>query len=359
MTNRNLCAVILAGGSGTRLWPLSTRERPKQFTSLGGDRSFLQTTFDRLENLVAPEQVMVVTNQQYVELVSQHLPEIPTQNIIAEPSKKNTAAAVALSALEAQRRFGSDAILITLSADHWVETRADFQRALIQAAEGCQKGSLYTFGITPTFPSTGFGYLKVEVEQEVPELLADYKVQQFLEKPNLQLAQEFVVQEHYFWNSGMFVWRTNAILEQFQKFLPEHLATLEPYFLGHITLEEAFQPLQDISIDHAILEHSQDVRAIIPDIKWSDIGSWPAAEELIQNQASAQRGSNGRTVSLSSENTFTFCENEEEEIVLLGAPDLFVVRSDNRTLIAHRDNLHQLKAAIQKLEDSAGGSIQS
>jgi mannose-1-phosphate guanylyltransferase len=347
-----IVVTIMAGGAGTRFWPLSTEERPKQFLSLVGKRSLLQMSFDRVRDLVPPEQVMVLTNESYEDLVAAQLPEIPRANIIGEPSRKDTAAAVALAALMTRHRFG-DSIMVLLTADHVISPVENFQAALLEAAEGCQQGGLYTLGIRPTYPATGFGYL--QMGQTLPGgSLPHYQVDRFKEKPTQEVAEVFLESGIYYWNSGMFVWTTEQILREFALNLPAHIDILQPALagmgtpLGRLELMAAFDQLERISVDYAILEKATDVRAVIPDITWDDVGGWRAVAQYLSLDGFGNR-LHGSVWSEEANHNVVFSEDPEEKVLLLGVEDLVVVRSGLRTLVAHRDRLDSLKLAVDHL----------
>lgn len=347
-----IVATIMAGGAGTRFWPLSTEERPKQFLSLVGERSLLQMSFDRMRGLVPPEQVMVLTNESYEDLVAAQLPEIPRDNIIGEPSRRDTAAAVALAALMTHHRFG-EATMVLLTADHVISPLENFQAALREAVDGCQSGGLYTLGIRPTYPATGFGYLQTG-QALAAGSLSHFKVDRFKEKPSAEVAQVFLESGNYFWNSGMFVWRTDEILKEFERNLPAHIETLRPVMplmgteRGRLELMAAFDKLERISVDYAILEKAADVRAVIPEITWDDVGGWRAVAQYLSLDGSGNR-LHGSVWSEEANHNVVFSEDPEEKVLLLGVEDLVVVRSGRRTLVAHRDRLDSLKLAVDNL----------
>ena len=344
----DLSITIMAGGAGTRFWPLSTEERPKQFLALTEERSLLQISYDRLLGLVPVDRILVLTNERYTELVAEQLPELPAENIIGEPVRRDTAAAVALAALLTQHRFGQVAMGV-VTADHWISPLVEFEKAMRAAATGCESGGLYTFGIRPTYPATSFGYLEMAEKLSAPGDLPHFRVSQFKEKPDPETAAQFLSAGNYFWNSGMFMWSTSSILAEFEAHLPAHLETLDPYIQGRSSLAACFDPLEKISVDYAILERAKDVRAVVPNYTWNDVGSWHAVEEFLPEAKDGVR-SRGKVESRVSSRSSVFCEDPEEQVVLIGAEDLIVVRSGNRTLVVHRDQLDHLKEAVQSLQ---------
>jgi mannose-1-phosphate guanylyltransferase len=342
--------VIMAGGAGTRFWPLSTQERPKQFLALTGDRTLIQMSYDRVVGLGGPEKVFVLTSTAYTELVREQLPELPPENVVGEPCRRDTAAAVALAALLVEERYPGETMVV-LTADHVIEPVEEFHRALVEAAAGCGGGRLYTLGIKPTFAATQFGYLEMGQELENGSL-SHFQLRQFKEKPDAETAEGFVKAGNFYWNSGMFVWRTADILAEFEAHLPAHIEILKPVVSRIETPEfaDAFARLNAISVDFAILEKASNIAAVIPKISWDDVGGWLAAERYLSHDDFGNSTKGGVHCEKSSQNT-VFLENEEEEAILLGVTDLVVVRSGGRTLVAHKDSLDGLKAALTKLKE--------
>lgn len=346
--SKKAVAVIMAGGAGTRFWPLSTEERPKQFLALTGERTLIQMSFDRVVDLVGAERVLVLTSQAYVGLVAEQLPELEPANIVGEPCRKDTAGAVALAALLVEHRFG-DVPMIILTADHVISPVSEFHRALEEAIQNCGGGTLYTLGIQPTYPATQFGYLHMGERLSRGEL-HHYRLHQFKEKPNLETAVRFVDSGEFAWNSGMFVWQTSDILAEFETHLPQHLNRLRPVIdkVGSGEFTEAFGALESISVDFAILEKAGSICAVVPRFEWDDVGGWPAVSHYLHRD---DRGNStqGRVLAIEGAHNTVFSEQQEEQIVLLGVSDLIVVRSGNRTLVAHRDQIDLIKKAVSEL----------
>jgi len=352
---KDLVAILMAGGAGTRFWPVSTEQRPKQFLNLFGGRTLLQESLDRLKGLVPPERVLVLTSQDFVPLVCEQLPEIPPEQVIGEPLRRDTAAAVALAALVAERLFGPCTTAV-LTTDHRISPVARFQQVLRSAAEAAARvPALYTFGIVPRFPATGYGYLHrgepVEHEGSIPH----YRLLEFREKPNLEKARAFIESGDYFWNSGMFVWRTRTILEEMQHLLPEHVRQLKgavdrwgaPDFAG--ALASAFELLPRISIDFGVMERARDVRTVAADFEWSDVGGWLAVEPFLEQDA-AENCFRGRLTSFESTGNTVFCEDPAESVALVGVKDLVVIRAGHRTLVAPRSRLEDVKRLVERLD---------
>ncbi|MFA5506186.1 MAG: sugar phosphate nucleotidyltransferase [Vulcanimicrobiota bacterium] len=347
-----MIVVIMAGGAGTRFWPLSTEERPKQFLALTGDRTLLQMSYDRVVELAGPKKIFVLTSEAYVDLVREQLPELPARNIVGEPCRRDTAAAVALASLLVENRFPGETMVV-LTADHVIEPIEDFHLALREAADGCGEGRLYTLGIKPTFAATQFGYLEMGEELEVGDL-PHFQLSRFKEKPDAQTAESFLEAGNFYWNSGMFVWRTEDILAEFQTHLPRHLELLQPVIekLGSQDFKQAFAQLEPISVDFAILEKAGNIGAVIPRIEWDDVGGWLATQRYLptDDHGNALRGP---VLCEGGKNNTVFVEDKTEEVLLLGVKDLVVVRSGGRTLVAHKDSLDELKPALARLHEQA------
>lgn len=351
MGSVNAVAVIMAGGAGTRFWPLSTEQRPKQFLALTGSRTLLQMSFDRVVDLVGAGRVLVLTNAAYVNLVAEQLPEIPLHNIIGEPCRRDTAAAVALAALLVRHRYG-EVPMVVLTADHEISPIAEFHRSLTEALDYCGDGTLYTLGIKPTYPATQFGYLEMGESLAQGEL-QHFSLRQFKEKPDQETAQRFVASSNFYWNSGMFVWQVMDILAEFERHLPEHLALLQPVIdlVGEPAFCEAFAQLKSISVDFAILEKATRIQAVIPRIEWDDVGGWLAVDSYLHrdDQGNAKRG---QVLGIESAGNTVFSEDQAEQVVLLGVSDLVVVRSGGRTLVAHKDRIDLIKDAVKAVAQS-------
>lgn len=356
-----LVAVIMAGGAGTRFWPLSTAERPKQFLALLGQRTLLQASWDRLAGLVPPERVLVLTAERFVPLVRAQLPQLPSGNVVGEPMRRDTAAAVVLGALLARRRFGT-ATVATVTADHLIEPVEVFHRDLTAAAAGAVgSGALYTFGIPPTHPATGYGYLELGAPVTAGAALAGdaahFEVRRFVEKPDAATAAGYLVGGRHLWNSGMFVWTTDAILAEVARLLPAHLAALEPAVAADGTagwptaLRPAFAGLEPISVDYGVMERAADVRCLRARFQWSDVGGWEAVAARLPADEAGNRV-HARLVASDAGGNLVFAEDSDETVILLGVSGLAVVRSDGRTLVVPRERAEEIKAVVGRLDDS-------
>lgn len=345
-------AVIMAGGAGTRFWPMSTEARPKQFLPLTGPRTLLQATFDRIVPMVPAERILVLTNAAFVPLVREQLPEVPAHNVIGEPMRRDTAAAAALAALVVQHRFGNVPI-VTLTADHHIEPAHHFRRRTAEAIAGAvATGALYTYAVTPDHPATGYGYLELEAADRPGEFV----VRRFCEKPDRKTAEAFLATGRYAWNSGMFVWTAAAVEAEFARQHPGHIAALAPAAAaldgpdGPTALRAAFEPLPRISVDYAIMEHARAVRAVPGDFAWSDVGGFNTAAGFLPADGAGNR-TIGDAALLDATNCVVYGA-DDELVALVDVHDLIVVRAGDRTLVCSRAAAERVKALVDRLDPS-------
>lgn len=353
----DLAVVIMAGGAGTRFWPLSTEERPKQFLKLFGERSLLQKSFDRVADLLPPERILVLTSESFIPIVLEQLPQLPPGNIIGEPMRRDTAAAVALAALLCRKRFGNCTMAI-MTADHIIEPVDTFRKILLSAAGEAKKSKvIYTFGIKPEYAATGYGYLETGEKTADDEGVRHFKLVRFKEKPDLETAGEYLKSGRFLWNSGMFVWQADTIIGEFERQLPAHLDRIAPAVLEdgsplwQEALRKAFEPLKKISVDFAIMEKAEDVRCVEAGFSWSDVGGWPAMDEFMEKDESGN-SCRGDVRTYDASTNMVFCEDENETVALVGVKDLIVVRSGGKTLIVSRDRAEDIKKLVEGLDDS-------
>jgi mannose-1-phosphate guanylyltransferase len=351
----DLVAVIMAGGAGTRFWPLSTEQHPKQFLKLFDDRSLLQKSFDRITDLVPPERVLVLTNMSFVDLVREQLPEIPSENVIGEPVRRDTGAAVCLGALLCRRRFGNP-IIATLTADHMIEPVDVFQKTLLSAARLAGEGGvLYTFGVRPTYAATGYGYLELGAKVADVDGVEHFTLESFKEKPDQATAGQYVSSGGYLWNSGMFVWTAGAILQELERHLPDHLTAIaEAVELDGTSkwpraLRTAFESVRTISVDYGVMEKAREVRCVAATFSWTDVGGWQALGDFLERDEKGNRH-RGRIMPLNAGGNLVFCEDPEEIVMLVGVDNLVAVRAGNRTLIAHQEQAEEIKKLVQSLQ---------
>ena len=342
----HLNAVILAGGSGTRLWPLSTPSFPKQFLPLPNGRSMIQESLVRVEGLISPEQAWVVTGRSMIELVQEHLPTMPVSQILGEPMGRSTAAAIGWAAATIARR-DPQATMMVLTADH-VFTKIDlFNQALRLADRLARQGYLVTLGIKPTGPEIGYGYIRYDAPLSEGFDHQAFYGERFVEKPNVATAVSYLQDGHYVWNSGMFVWKVETILSELQKHLPELARKIDTIAesMGTVqeraTLDELWPTLQTISIDYGVMEKVNKFAVIPVDIGWNDVGNWEQYGSLFPADQHEVRCV-GHHEGLGSRNVFVY-NNTNRQVFTIGLEDIVVVEMDDKTVICHKDEVQRVK----------------
>jgi len=348
----SIYALILAGGSGERFWPLSRRARPKQLLRLASNKTLLEETLARLEDFIPRERILILTNTEQESAVRKLFGDFPKENIIAEPVKRDTAAAVALGTGWVAARDHA-AIMLVLPADHVIANRAAFQDTLALASDAAEETSeLVTIGIKPTWACPGFGYIELGEPVRLrkrPDNDAIHRVLRFREKPNLDLAESFLRKGNFRWNAGMFVWSVPTVLREFNRHAPE-LAD----FISQVrapenfekALRERFSKLPRISFDYAIMEKADRVLVAEASFDWDDIGSWRAVANYLEKDKHGN-AANRAITALDSSNNIVF-EEDGTTVALLGVHDLIVVRTPDALLICHRHEAERIKDLIGK-----------
>lgn len=346
-------AVILAGGVGTRLWPRSRENRPKQFSDITGSGfTMIQETAQRLEGLVDGDRLFVVTGPAYVELVKEQLPQMPMQHLIVEPSGRNTAPAIGLAALHLRRK-DPNAVMVILPADHVILHADRFRAALRRAADVAQKGFIVTLGIEPTFAHTGYGYIKRGELLSTADGIAAYRVERFLEKPNRAAAEQFLADGGYYWNGGIFVSRVDVMLNEFARQAPEIYDRLQQIDAALDTpdaqkvLETVWQEMPSISIDYAIMEGAQKVAVVPLKAGWNDVGSWDALETVLEQDESGNRIARGEVLLLDSRDNIVY--SDKRLVVLINVNNLVVVDTGDTLLIGDKGNMQRVKEVVEQL----------
>jgi mannose-1-phosphate guanylyltransferase/mannose-6-phosphate isomerase len=342
----HLNAVILAGGSGTRLWPLSTPSFPKQFLPLPNGRSMIQESLARVEGLIAPERAWVVSGRSMIELVREHLPSLPVSQILGEPMGRSTAAAIGWAAATIARR-DPQATMMVLTADH-VITKVDvFNQALRLADRLARQGFLVTLGIQPTGPKTGYGYIRYDAELSEGFDHQAFYGERFVEKPNVATAMTYLEDGRYVWNSGMFVWKVETILTEIKNHLPELAQKIDVIVesMGTArereTLDEVWPTLQTISIDYGVMEKASKFAVIPVEIGWNDVGNWEQYGSLFPAEQDEVRCV-GHHVGLGSSNIFVY-NNTQRQVYTIGLEDVVIVEMDDKTVICHKDEVQRVK----------------
>ncbi len=348
----NRYAVIMAGGKGERFWPLSTSKRPKQVLSLVGGRPMLAQAVDRLKGFIPPERVIVITNASLVDVSREAVPELPSENIIGEPFGRDTAAACALGAAIVRARCKTGSFCI-LTADHVIKDVEIFQQTLDEGfARAENDACLVTIGITPTFASTGFGYIAcgdaIETEGDIPFR----KAVRFVEKPDAETAQGYVDSGDYFWNSGMFIWSASTLLSALGSYQPALLTMAEAMEAVVDTdgfdaaLATEYGKLEKISIDYALMEKADNIVTASGSFRWFDVGSWPALEDHFEKDASSNVAI-GDCKTLDS--TGNVVVSDGRLTALIGVNDLVVVQAEGVTMICPKERAQEVKAMVQLL----------
>jgi mannose-1-phosphate guanylyltransferase len=355
-----LHVVILAGGSGTRFWPLSRRDRPKQFLKLAGSRTLIQQSVDRLGDLVDPAQVVVVTGSGLAAGVRRQLPDLPQENVLVEPQPRDTALAVAFAAGVLRQR-DPEAVLLVVPSDHVIRPAARFREALREAAALARApGRIVTFGIHARHPHTGYGYVRRGAPLEHKGRSKAFVVEAFEEKPDLPTAEAYVAGGAHYWNSGIFVWTAETVLQGLATHRPAIAQAVERIVAAwdgpdrEQVLAAEFEAAERISIDYALLEHADDVAVIQAEFEWSDVGSWSAIPDLYGQDEGGNTLREAPTLLRDAEGCLV--QGEEGRLVaLLGVKDLVVVQTRDATLIAHRDRVQEVKALVEGLAGDLEG----
>ena len=346
-------AVILAGGVGTRLWPRSRENRPKQFSDItGSGLSMIQDTAQRLEGVVAGSDLYVVTGAAYVDLTAAQLPQMPSSHILVEPSGRNTAPAIGLACL-ALKRQNPEAIMAILPADHVILNAERFRAALRRAAEVAQTGFIVTLGIEPTFAHTGYGYIKRSELLLATGDLPVYRVDRFLEKPKRAAAEQFLIDGGYYWNGGIFVSRVDTMLRELARQSPEMYARLETIDAAFgtpdatTTLETVWQEMPSISIDYAVMEGAQKVAVVPLKAGWNDVGSWDALETVLEQDEQGNSIARGEVLLLDSRDNIVY--SDKRLVALINVNDLVVVDTGDTLLIGDKSNMQRVKDVVETL----------
>lgn len=347
----HLNAVILAGGSGTRLWPLSTPAFPKQFLPLPGGNSMIQETLGRVAPLTTPAQSWVVTGQKMASLVQEHLPSIAPDHILREPIGRNSAPAIAWAAAVLARQ-DPQAVMATFSADAVIANVEGLRHTLSLAYELAEQGRLVTIGIKPTTPETGYGYIRFTDHVQEGHGYQAFTVERFVEKPDLATAQSYLRDGHYVWNAGIFIWKVETILAELREHLPEVLRKIETIVdamgtaRAQSTLDEIWPTIQAISIDYGILEKTHNLVVIPADLQWNDVGNWEQYGALFPADAQGVRGV-GAHEGFGSQNVVVY-NNTQREIFTIGIEDIIIIEMDNKTVICHKDQVQRVKELAER-----------
>ena len=345
--NNNL--VIMAGGVGSRFWPMSTEDKPKQFIDVfGTGRTFIQMTYDRFKGMVAPENVWVVTSQKYADIVAEQLPDIPKGNILLEPCRRNTAPCIAYVSWRIKAKNPNANLVITPS-DHLVTDVVEFQRVISSALSfTSETDSIVTLGMHPTRPETGYGYIQADLQAASCRNKEIYRVDSFKEKPDLATAKEYVSKKEYYWNSGIFVWNVHTIVNAIRVYEPGIASIFESLMPVYGTdkeqdaINENFPKCDNISIDYAVMEKADEIFVFPADFGWSDVGTWGSLHTLAPTDANANNVI-GENVSLYESKNCVVHVTEEKKVVIQGLDGYIVAEKNNTLLICKLEEEQRIK----------------
>ena len=343
-------ALIMAGGTGTRFWPKSRQKYPKQFLRMFGERTLIQNTFDRLHDLIPDDHIFVVSTEEYKEEIENQLSSLPRENIIIEPQGKNTAPCIGLSSIFLER-IDPDGVMVVLPADHLILDTAMFHNTLSVGAKVAKESdSLMTIGIEPNFPATGYGYIQFKKELEIIDGVKLLKVKTFAEKPNRATAKRFIKSGDFLWNSGIFIWKVKAILNEIEEHLP-HLYDGLLEIRKHLnsrqqtkTINRVYRQIKSVSIDYGIMEHSENVKVLKGTFRWNDLGSWDEVYKLHDKDAD-DNVSLGEHIIKDSKGCFI--DAPGKFVGLLGVEDLIVVDTKDAILVCKRDRAQDVKDLVE------------
>ena len=352
MTNKNYYAIIMAGGVGSRFWPVSTADFPKQFHDmLGTGDTLIQKTFSRLSKLIPSENILVLTNEKYNDLVLEQLPTIKQEQVVLEPAMRNTAPCILYASMKIKKQ-NPDALMIVAPSDHWIEDENAFVENVKQSFDYCSNNNaLMTLGIQPTFPNTGFGY----IEYDKKDANSIKKVNQFREKPDYETAKAFLASGNFLWNGGIFIWSVKAITEAFEQFQPKmndlFLSGIEKY---NASAEKEFitenYPLaENISIDYAILEKAKNVFVLPATFDWNDLGTWGSLHEKLDKDANNNAVVNATVILENASNNIIRAEGKKL-VVIDGLDDYIIVDKADTLLIYPKSKEQDIKSIVSKLK---------
>lgn len=344
--------IIMAGGGGTRFWPLSREKLPKQLLNLTGNGLMINETIERIEPVISTENIFIVTNGKQMELMESSVGlSIAKDHILSEPMARNTAACIGYAAFEILKKYG-DGIMCIFPADHYIKNTDKFNEVLKEAIyEAETNDTLVTIGIKPTFSSTGYGYIRYD--EQSTDTVKD--VLEFIEKPNLEKAKKYLESGNYVWNSGMFVWKASTILENYKRFLPKVYNNLEIISKSmntpseKETIEKIYPSIPSISIDYGVMERSDDVKVLTGDFGWNDVGSWDTLG-LLYDMDENGNVIKGEQINLETTNCISY--SNDRLIATIGVNNLIIVETEDAILVCDKDKAQDVKKVVDMLKDS-------
>ncbi len=354
--NKDYYTVIMAGGIGSRFWPMSTQEFPKQFHDmLGTGQTLLQKTFSRLNKIIPSDNIYILTNEMYLDITLKQLPEISEKQVVLEPAMRNTAPCILLSALKIKKE-NPNALMLVAPSDHWIENERAFAKDVQACFDAAQREDiLLTLGIEPTFPNTGYGYIESD-KNDTSEIK---KVKQFREKPDYQTAKQFLAEENFLWNAGIFIWSVKSIVASFEKYLAEMNLLLSKGMAVLNTSEEKpfieknYTEAENISIDYGILEKAENVFVKKATFDWNDLGTWGALYDKMQKDEAGNSTVNAETLLKDSKNNMIFTASKKL-VVLDGIEDYIVVDKEEVLLLFPQKKEQEIKELLKDISEKFG-----
>lgn len=350
--NTNYYAVIMAGGVGSRLWPVSTENSPKQFHDiLGTGETLIQRTFNRIEQLIPSENILIATNKRYENLVLEQLPKTTPQQLLLEPVMRNTAPCILYAALKIHQQ-NPDAVMLVAPSDHWIEDETEFINNIKTSFEACTKEDiLMTLGIQPDSPNTGYGYIQFENESSDIK-----KVKNFTEKPNLETAQQFLDSGDYLWNAGIFAWSAKSILKAFKTYLPEMVDILDDRNNIYNTdfeddfIQSNYKKCENISVDYGIMERSNNVHVLPVNFGWNDLGTWGSLYQKLEKDSQQNATVGAKTLFRDAQGNMVNTGNGKK-VIIQGLSDFIIIEKEDVILICPRkdeQDIKQISAATKE-----------
>ncbi len=350
---QNIYTLIMAGGSGTRFWPRSKTQKPKQYLNIFGESSLLQDTIKRFATFTEKENIYIVSSATQAKVLEEQTPMLPKQNLIYEPVGRNTLPCIGLAAMYAERE-NPDGIMVVSPSDHLITNNQLFEDTVLAAVKIADKrDGIVTIGITPSYPATGYGYVKTKEDITGNEKIAQFKVERFVEKPDEKTASEYLKQGGFYWNSGLFVFKVSVFLEAVEKFAPELYADLRKIQtdFGNPTYEETldtiYRAVKGISVDYGIMEHADNIFLVEGNFDWNDLGSWESVYLTDKKDENGNAGS-GETLLVDTKNSYVY--SDKNLVAVVGLEDVIVVQDGNTTLVCKRDKAEDVKKIVEKLK---------
>ncbi len=350
----NIHAILMAGGVGTRFWPRSRRKSPKQVLNILDKDTMIQSTYKRLADLVEDEKILVVTNHEQKDIIAEQLPQLPPSSFILEPEGRNTAPCIGLAAINVAVN-DPDAVMVVLPADHLIANVKEFQRVIRLATEfAYQHDGLVTLGITPYEPATGYGYIQAGEDIYQSNGYSVHKVKTFAEKPNLDTARRFLESGDFYWNSGMFIWKTSTILNELNDKLPD---IYEPLMEAKARLgteeyqenvKEMYRSIRSISIDFGVMQQAEDVYVIPTDMGWNDVGSWETVYDISEKDKNQNAGEYKQLINIDSRKNYIYSPNKA--VAMVGLENIIVVDTGDALLVCKKSAAQDVKEAVEDLK---------